>query len=175
MSILRLISSVAVWVCTDSDQVDDLADLGRRGLEFVDAAIGGERGIAGIVGERAGGAHLLVDFVRRLRQFDGRVGDQKGVAFGVLGLGGQRRGAGLDGSERFGRGAGAAAHGGGRAGDVADHRAEIEFEKVDGFADRCGAARGVGFGQRSRLHMRQSNIASRLRLRQKRESRHAGQ
>ena len=118
------------------NEADDIADLGRRGLQPVDALAGGGGRLAGIVGERAGVAHLAADLVGGFGEFFRGIGEVMGV------LGRLRRHAGelpalrVDRAEHVGGRARAAAHRIGGALHVADHRGEIHFDEIDGLADR---------------------------------------
>ena len=91
---------------------------------------------AGIVGQRAGVAHLAADLVGRFREFFGRIGK----VVRVLGRLSRQRcellALRVDRAEHVGGRARAAAHRVGGALHVADHRREIDFDQVDGLADR---------------------------------------
>ena len=123
------------------DQVHDLTDFGGRRFQAVDALVRGNGRVACIVGQRIGDTNLLIDFARGLGEFLGGAGDLVGVALGVLRFGGECFSAGANGCERLRRGAGPAANRRRRLLDLADHRAQVEFQQIDGFANRCRAAR----------------------------------
>ena len=125
------------------DQIDHLADVADRRLELVNAAVGGFGGGLGVIGQRAGCAHTLVDLAGGLGEFGGGGGDLAGVAPRILRLAGEglaaraNRGQCLGGSRR------AAVHRLGGLRDVADHGAEVELEKVDRLAHRRRRCAGV--------------------------------
>ena len=148
--------------CDLRDQVDDIADR-RRGLpQAVDIGAGFAGGVAGLVGELAGVAHLGADPLRRLGELVG--GMRKGRRGALCGAGAARQGIGAlaDGGKRRGGRLGAAGDRIGRALELADHRAKFEFQQfkdcpgrialgADGLS-RGRGLRNLGFsGRRSRF------------------------
>ena len=140
------------------DQVDDIADRRRGFPQAVDIGAGFAGGVAGLVGELAGVAHLGADALRRLGEFVGGVRKGRRGALRRAGAAGQGVGALADGGKRRGGRLGAAGDRIGRALELADHRAEFEFQQFeDGLgrialgADGLGRGRGLrnlGFGGR---------------------------
>ena len=144
------------------DQIDDIADR-RRGLaQAIDIGAGFAGGVAGLVGELAGVAHLGADALRRLGELVGGLRKGRRRALRGAGAAGQGVGALADGGKRRGGRLGAAGDRIGRALELADHRAEFEFQQFEDFLGRIafggdGLGRGRGWrnlgfsGRRSRF------------------------
>ena len=115
------------------DQVDDIADRGRGLPQPIDIGAGFARGGAGLVGEFAGVAHLGADAFGRMGELLGGLREHGRGALRRTGAPGQRVGALANGGERRGGGLGAAGDRIGRAFELADHRAEFEFEQFEDF------------------------------------------
>ena len=118
------------------DQAHHIADLGRGGLQPVDALARRGRRAAGVVGERAGLAHLPADLVGRLREFFRRGRKLDRVLGRLSGQCGELLARPRIAAEHVGRSARAGAHRVGGALHVADHGGEIGLDQVDGLADR---------------------------------------
>ncbi len=128
------------------DQIDDIADGGGRFPQAVDIGLGLARGGAGLIGELAGVAHLGADAFGRMGELVGGLRERgRGVVRGA-GAPGQGVGALADGGERRRRGLGAAGDRIGRAFELADHRAQFEFEQFEDFLGGIAVRSRVSIG-----------------------------
>ena len=124
------------------DQIDDIADRGGGLAQAVHIGAGFAGGLAGLVGELAGVAHLCADVLRRMGEFVRglREGRRRGLGFG--GAAGQGFGAMADrGQRRRGR-LGAAGDRIGCPLELADHAAEFEFQQFEDFPGRIAFRAG---------------------------------
>ena len=128
------------------DQVDDIADRRGRLPQAVHIGAGFAGGVAGLVGELAGVAHLGADPLRRLGELVG--GMRKGRRRALRGGGpaGQGVGTPADGGKRRRGRLGAARDRIGRAFELADHRAKFEFQQLQDCPGRI-ALSADGFGR----------------------------
>ena len=133
------------------DQIDDIADRGRGFAQAVHDVPGFLGGSAGLIGELAGVAHLRADAVRRLGEFFRHLREGGRGTLGGAGSPGQRVGALADGGESRCGSFGAAGDRVGRALELADHRAQLEFQKFKDFLCRIALVGSGNVARRSRL------------------------
>jgi len=147
------------------DQVDDIADGGRRFAQATDIEARLLGCGAGLVGELAGVAHLGPDALRGMGEVIRSL--RKGGRGALRGAGvfGQRVGALANGGERRRRRLGAISDRMGRAFELPDHGAQFEFEQFEDFLGGI-AVRDAGNFSRDRRRRRHGFGGRRGRFRQ---------
>src|SRR6202051_1587057 len=120
------------------------ADDSRRRSTLRLASRGAAAGWPGLMGEIAGVAHLGADALRRKGELVGGLRERGCGILGGAGAPGQAVGALADGGKRRRRRLGAAGDRSGRAFELTDHRAELEFEQLEDFASGIAGRRGRG-------------------------------
>ncbi len=145
------------------DQIDDIADRGRGFLEPIHGLAGFMGRGGGLVGELAGVAHLTADAVGRLGEFIGGLREGGRGRLRCAGAAGQGIGALANGRERGRGGLGAAGDRLGRALELADHRAEFDFQKFEDLFGRIAVRSRGGISGNSRIGLWRYSGRSRFR------------
>ncbi|MHC2663570.1 hypothetical protein ACVINX_004355 [Bradyrhizobium diazoefficiens] len=134
------------------DQIDDVADGGGGLAQAVDIGAGFLRRGTGLVGELAGLANLRADAQRGLGKLVGGMGEGGCGRLCGVGAAGQGVGPVADGRKGCGGRFGAAGHRIGGALELANHRAQLEFQQFQDFPGRIALSgrAGLGMGRRRR-------------------------
>ncbi len=134
------------------DQIDDVADGGRGFAQAVDIGAGFLRRSTGLVGELARRTDLGADALRRLGELVGGLGE--GGRGRLRGVGAARQGVGAVANGRKCRGGrfGAAGNRIGSPLELANHRAQLEFQQFQDFPGGIAfdGRSGLGTGRRLR-------------------------